>query len=293
MMDRPTEQRNPATVDIDLVDSARALEMIVSEDAVAVAAVRDAIPSLAKLVDGARERLERGGRLHYFGAGASGRLAVLDATELNPTYGYPRDRVVAHFPGGPEALADSSIDQEDAEDAGLRDAAEVTGEDVVVGVTASGLTPYVKGALTAARAQGALTALVTNDPASALGPFADILVALDTGPEAITGSTRMKAGTATKVALNAFSSAVMIGLGRTYSNLMIEMVATNRKLNERAVRILVEASELPEARCREVLDEAGGRVPVALVALLTDRDADAAATTLDDAGSVRLAVRTP
>ncbi|WP_194421291.1 N-acetylmuramic acid 6-phosphate etherase [Microbacterium abyssi] len=290
MIDRPTEQRNPATTDIDLVDSARALEMIVHEDSVAVTAVRSAIPSLAKLVDGARERLAAGGRLHYFGAGASGRLAVLDATELNPTYGYPRDRVIAHFPGGPAALADSSIDEEDAEDAGARDATEVTGDDVVVGITASGLTPYVKGALASARAQGALTALVTNDPASDLGALADILVALDTGPEPITGSTRMKAGTATKVALNAFSSAVMIGLGRTYSNLMIEMVATNRKLRERAIQILVEASEAPEARCREVLDEAAGRVPVALIALLTGGTVDSATKALHETGSVRRAM---
>lgn len=289
-MQRPTEQRNPATVDIDVVNSARALEMIVHEDAVAISAVERAIPALARLVDRARERIALGGRLHYFGAGASGRLAVLDATELNPTYGYPRDRVVAHFPGGLDALVDSSIDLEDAGDAGERDADDVASGDVVVGVTASGMTPYVAGALRAAGARGALTALLTNDPASGLAPLAHILVVLDTGPEAITGSTRMKAGTATKVALNAFSSAVMIGLGRTYSNLMTEMVATNRKLQLRAVQVLQDGSGLSEKRCREALEDADGRVPVALITLLTGVSVEVAAANLAEAGSVRGAV---
>lgn len=289
-MTRPTEGRNPATTDIDLLDSEEALRAIVREDARAVAAVLDAIPALASLVDSARDLLADGGTLHYFGAGASGRLAVLDATELNPTYGFDRHRTIAHFPGGPEAFADSSIDLEDAADSGREDAAGVKAGDVVIGVTASGSTPYVEGALRAGRARGALTALVTNSPASPLGELADILVVLDTGSEAITGSTRMKAGTATKVALNAFSTAVMVGLGRTYSNLMIEMVATNRKLHERAVLILIEATGEPEDLCQRALTAAGGRVPVALVALLAGVDAEEAARALEREGTVRRAV---
>jgi N-acetylmuramic acid 6-phosphate etherase len=287
---RPTERRNPATHDIDIVSTGDALELILDEDAHAVSAVNAALPDIVGLVELARERILDGGTLHYFGAGASGRLALLDATELHPTFGFPRDRMVAHFPGGAAAFVDSSIDREDARDSGAADAAGLRTADLAIGVSASGSTPYVAGALTAARQAGARTALITNTPGAQLSDLADQLVVIDTGPEAVTGSTRMKAGTATKVALNAFSTALMIRLGRTYSNLMIGLAATNDKLAQRAVRILVEATGLPDTRCAGALAEAGGDIAIALVMLRSGENAVGAARALRAHGSVREAL---
>ena len=240
MTRRPTEGRNPATVDIDLMPTADAVDSILAEDAHAVVAARRAVPGLVLAIESTADRLTAGGRLHYFGAGASGRLAVLDATELTPTFGVAPDLVQAHFPGGVEALIDSSRDFEDADALGADHAGAVTAADVAFGVTASGTTPYVAGALKSARAAGALTILLTCNPATAIP--ADVVIAIDSGAEAITGSTRLKAGTATKVTLNAFSSALMIRMGRTYSHFMTGMSVTNDKLRERAVQLLVDAS---------------------------------------------------
>lgn len=287
-MNRPTEHSNPVTVDIDLLPAAKALELIVAEDAAGVAAVQQSIPQLADAVEATRTRLAAGGRLHYFGAGASGRLAVLDATELTPTYGVARGLVTAHFPGGTEALIDSTLDLEDADDAGSDDAEAVGPGDVVFGITASGSTPYVAGALRRAAAAGALTILLTCNPAP--GIRADVLIDLDTGPEAITGSTRLKAGTATKVALNAYSSALMIAMGRTYSHYMTGMSVTNAKLRERAVQLLSDAAGVPVERARAAYDDAGGETPVALTALLTGASIADARSALEAAGSVRGAV---
>lgn len=286
---RPTERRNPRTHDIDTVPSSAALEQILAEDRVAVDAALAAVPALSQLVDEARALLRAGGSLHYFGAGASGRLAVLDATELTPTFGIERNRVVAHFPGGGAALLDSAIDLEDSGDAGEQDAGGLGAGDLAIGITASGSTPYVARALGTARAKGATTALITNAPESPLLTAVDIAVVLDTGAEAITGSTRLKAGTATKVALNAFSTALMVGLGKTYSNLMVGVVASNDKLRDRAVRILAEATGEPEESCRIVLERAGGRLPVALVSMLGGLDVEEAARALAERGTVRAA----
>lgn len=284
-----TESRNPRTVEIDVVDTAEQLEMILREDAVAVEAARAAGPALSRLVDGAVARLREGGRIHYAGAGASGRLAMLDATESTPTFGVDPGLITVHFPGGERALLDSTIDLEDAHQQGRDDMREVGAGDVVVGVTASGGTAYVRGALEAARETGALTALVTSQHTK-LSELADILVVADTGPEALTGSTRLKAGTATKVMLNAFSTAVMIGLGSTYSNLMVGMVASNEKLRERSVALLVDGSGAGEAECRAMLAECDGRVPLALVRLLTGASRVPVEEALRGAGSVRAAL---
>jgi N-acetylmuramic acid 6-phosphate etherase len=266
--------------------------MILREDAAAIAAVRRRGAELALVVHAAVARLRRGGRIHYFGAGASGRLAVLDATEATPTFGVPAGTILAHFPGGEAAIADSSVDLEDSAEEGTRDAAGVSAADLVIGVSASGGTRYVGGALAAARAVGARTALFTCNPAAALASDADTLVAVDTGAEALAGSTRLKAGTATKAMLNAFSTAVMIGMGRTYSNLMIGMTATNDKLRERAVETLAEASGRPPAECRAMLAECAGDLPLALLRLLSGAGAGTASAALRDArGSVREAGR--
>lgn len=264
----PTESRNPRTADIDTLESPDVLRLLLDEDATAVAAARAAATALSRAVDEAHLRLSRGGGVHYFGAGASGRLAVLDATEITPTFGVARGLFTAHFAGGPGALTDSSVDREDAEELGAADAGALAENDLAIGITASGATPYVAGALRAARAAGALTVLITCNPAAPLRDLAGILVVADTGPEALTGSTRLKAGTATKVLLNAFSTALMIKSGRTYSNLMVGLVATNAKLEQRAVNLLVEATGEDAAACAAALAEADGRIPEALVRLL-------------------------
>lgn len=285
-----TEARNRSTYDIDAVPARERLELILAEDAVAVGAAQAVIGELGRLVEASVDRLRGGGRIHYAGAGASGRLAVLDATEATPTFGVDPDLIQAHFPGGQAALVDSTIDFEDAEELGGQDLRDVGAGDVVVGVSASGTTAYVRGALQAATRAGALTALVTSNPQAPLAQDAQILIAADTGPEALTGSTRLKAGTAAKVILNAFSTAVMIGLGRSYSNLMIGLVASNVKLHERSVAILVEATGSSAVQCRTVLAECSGQVPLALTTLLSGASREVAQEALATGGSVRSAL---
>jgi N-acetylmuramic acid 6-phosphate etherase len=295
----PTEQVNPYTWSIDEVPTIRVVEMLNDEDSRVPAAVAATLPRLAALVDEAAARVAAGGRVHYFGAGTSGRLGVLDAAELLPTFGIDDDVVVAHQAGGPSALLRAIEDAEDVEDGA--DAVAVTSADVVIGLTASGRTPYVGGALRAAREAGAVTALVTSNPDAPLAPLAEYVIAVDTGPEAIAGSTRLKAGTAQKMVLNTFSTALMVRLGHTYRNLMVDMRPTNAKLRGRAVELLVQATEAPEAVCAAALD-AFGDLKGALVHLLASNgepgtarpDADriqAVRAALRDAGGrVQLAV---
>jgi N-acetylmuramic acid 6-phosphate etherase len=265
----PTEQRNPRTLAIDAVGTSEILQLVNNEDARVAGAVSVVIPELAKAVDAAVEAIRGGGRVHYFGAGTSGRLAVLDAAELLPTFHVPDGLVVAHHAGGMEALLRAVENVEDSEAGGAADAAAVTGQDLVVGLAASGSTPYVAGALKAARAAGATTVLVTSNPDAPLAPLADVVIAADTGPEVIAGSTRLKAGTAQKMILNAFSTTLMIKLGRTWSNLMVDLVATNKKLRGRMLRILAEATGADDAACEAALAAADGELKPALVHLLT------------------------
>ncbi|MGH3319521.1 MAG: N-acetylmuramic acid 6-phosphate etherase [Streptosporangiaceae bacterium] len=287
----PTERRNPRTLDIDMLPTIEVLRLINAEDAVVPTAVADALPDLAKAVDVAVAALAAGHRVHYFGAGTSGRLGTMDAAELPPTYAIEPGRVVAHHAGGPEALDRALEDVEDDEDEGARAAAGVASGDVVVGLTASGRTPYVAGALRAARAAGAGTALVSANPHAPLASLADVHVGVDTGPEAVAGSTRMKAGTAQKIVLGAFSTAVMVRLGRTYSNLMVSVLGRNSKLRGRAVTILEEATGESAARCEAALTAAQGDTRVALVSLLTGAPtADAAAAVAESGGAVRRAI---
>lgn len=282
-MTSPTEQRNPRTLAIDAVGTSEILQMLNNEDARVAGAVSAVIPELTKAVDAAVEAVRGGGRVHYFGAGTSGRLAVLDAAELLPTFHVPDGLVVAHHAGGMEALLRAVENVEDSEDGGATDAAAVTGQDLVVGLAASGSTPYVAGALKAARAAGATTVLVTSNPDAPLAPLADVVIAADTGPEVIAGSTRLKAGTAQKMILNAFSTTLMIKLGRTWSNLMVDLVATNAKLRGRMLRILAEATGADEAACEAALAEADGELKPALVHLLTGSPVAEARAALDAA----------
>ncbi|GAA1513253.1 N-acetylmuramic acid 6-phosphate etherase [Dactylosporangium maewongense] len=283
----PTEERNARSHQIDQLPTLQILELINAEDATVAAAVAAVLPDLAEAVDDCVDALRSGHRLHYFGAGTSGRMAVLDATELRPTYGVEPGHVVAHLAGGTRALTDAVEAAEDDAETGFSTAGGVlTAGDVALGVTASGGTPFVGGALRAARDRGARTVLLSANPNAALAEYADIHLAVDTGPEVVTGSTRMKAGTAQKLVLNALSTAVMVRLGRTYSNLMTDMVASNAKLRVRQVRMLVQATGLPADACQAALTAAGDEAKVALVTLLARVDVDSARRALRAAGGV-------
>ncbi len=280
-VDSPTEQRNPRTTDIDLMSTIGILGAINAEDRRVPDAVAAVLPQVARAVDFAVEALRSGHRVHYFGAGTSGRLATLDAAELVPTFNVPSDWFIAHHAGGERALRQAVEDAEDNAKAGAAEVAEaVAPGDFVLGLTASGRTPFVLGALAAASRLGARTALVSGNPAAVTPPGVDVLIAVDTGPEAIAGSTRMKAGTAQKIILTAFSTATMIKLGRTYSNLMVSMRATNAKLRGRTIRILREATGMSMADCSDALTEAEGDLKVALVHLLSGEDVTNAAKAL-------------
>ena len=262
------------------------------EDATVAKAVLQILPELAAVVDLAVERIRAGGSVHYFGAGTSGRLAVIDAAELMPTFNAPDGLFVAHHAGGAAALLKAVENVEDNADLGVRDASAIRPLDVVVGITASGRTPYVRGALSVASSKGALAVLITSNPRAELAGPGVHLLAVDTGPEAIMGSTRLKAGTAQKLVLNGFSTAVMVRLGHTWSNLMVDMVATNAKLRGRVVRILREASGADEISARQALELASGELKPALVSLLAGVEPDLARGALErHQGSVAEALR--
>jgi N-acetylmuramic acid 6-phosphate etherase len=282
----PTELRNPDTADLDRLSTTEMLRLINNEDARVPGAVAAALNEVAIAVDSAVLALRGGHRVHYFGAGSSGRLGVLDAAELPPTFNTPNDWFCPHLAGGPEAMWKAIEAVEDDRSAGAAEATEcVHAGDVVIGLAASGRTPYVVGALEAARAAGATTVLVAADPDAEAGHGVDVFVGMDTGPEVVTGSTRMKAATAQKLVLSAFSTAVMVRMGRVYSNFMVSMVATNAKLRGRMLSILMEATDQSEPDCRQALIDAGGDLKAALVALLTGTgvaDARAALARADD-----------
>ncbi|MET9231462.1 N-acetylmuramic acid 6-phosphate etherase [Lentzea sp. NPDC003310] len=287
-VESPTEQRNPRTADIDRVPTIDVLRMINDEDRTVPAAVAEALPDLARAVDLGVAAIMSGGRVHYVGAGTSGRLATLDAAELVPTFNAPPDWFVAHHAGGAEALVRAVEEVEDHSGA-AQIRRHATAKDLVVGIAASGRTPFVIGALQEAQALGAHTVLVSNNASVPFTP--DVLVVLDTGPEAIAGSTRMKAGSAQKLVLTSFSTAVMVKLGRTYSNLMVSMRATNAKLRGRTIRILHEATGQPENACEQALADASGDLKVALVHLLSGEPTERAAAALEDTkGHVRNAL---
>lgn len=288
----PTEERHPGTHALDAMSTLELLQTLNDEDARVAPAVLQVLPQLAVAVDLAVERIRAGGTVHYFGAGTSGRLAVIDAAELMPTFNAPDGLFVAHHAGGAEALLKAVENAEDDAELGAQEASVVGPQDVVVGVTASGRTPYVAGALVAARATGALTVLITANPQAELAGQVEHLLAVDTGPEVITGSTRLKAGTAQKLVLNSFSTAVMVRLGRTWSNLMVDMVATNAKLRGRVIRILREASGVDEVAARKALELASGELKPALLSLLAGVDPDTARGALElHQGSVAEALR--
>lgn len=287
----PTERRHPGSTGLDDLGSLEVLRLLTAESSVAVDAVTAVLPQVADLVDLCADRMRRGGAVHYYGAGTSGRLGVLDASELRPTFNLEPGRVVGHIAGGRTALVDAVENAEDSVDDGRAAGAALGPDDVAIGLAASGSTPYVGGVLEAARSHGAYTVLVSNNPSAALAGVPDLHLALDTGPEIVTGSTRLKAGTAQKLLLNGFSTALMIALGRTWSNLMVSVVATNAKLRERTVRILQEAVGVDDVAARDLLTRTDGDLKAAIVVELAGVEPTCAMALLDEHdGSVRGAV---
>ena len=273
-----TETPSAAHADLDRYDTATLVSVLVDDQALAAQAVQKALPQLVRAVDACAERLARGGRLIYAGAGTSGRLGVLDAVELNPTFSWPRHRAPALLAGGEGAMF---LAVEGAEDDGAQGAQDLhrlgpVPDDVVFAIAASGTTPFALGVISAARSLGCLTIGMSNNPDAPLVTSAEIGIVLDTGPEVISGSTRLKAGTAQKVALNSFSSAVMVKLHKVYGNLMVDLRATNIKLVHRAVRLTMQASGVGQMQAEAALRECGFQVKVAVVMLRLGLDAQTA-----------------
>jgi len=285
-VEAPTEGRHPRSSDLDLLSTRELLLLINEEDRTVAPAVAEALPAIEAAVDLAVTALRGGGSVHYFGAGTSGRMAAMDAAELPPTFGLTPDRFVAHHAGGAAALDTAVEDVEDDEGSGADAARVLTAGDLAVGLTASGRTPYVAGALAKAREIGAPTVLVSSHPAAEAAVHADVHICVDTGPEVLAGSTRMKAGTAQKLVLNSFSTAVMVRLGHTYAGLMTGVVAKNAKLHGRMVAILAEASGRDLETCAQVLHDSGRDLRVAMVQLVGDVDADTARAALEATGGV-------
>ena len=294
---RLTERRNPRTQSIDVASPREIVALLNAEDAAVPGAVAAQAGELARVIELAEAAFRGGGRLLYVGAGTSGRLGVLDAAECPPTFGTPPGMVVGIIAGGAPALVRSVEGAEDDVNAGLTvmDERQVTASDLVVGIAASGTTPYVRAALSRAQTLGARTALVTcAEPPALLQETCDVCVVLRVGPEVVTGSTRMKAGTATKLALNTITTGAMIRLGKVYGNLMVDVMATSDKLRDRGERIVMECAGGDRTRARAAIDAAGGSVKVAIVMVRLNLSRDAAVRTLESAGgSMRRAIGDP
>jgi N-acetylmuramic acid 6-phosphate etherase len=279
-----TEGSNPRTVEIDRLDTLGVLQRLNEEDQLVAPAVRAALLEMARAVEMALERWQRGGRVVLFGAGTSGRLAALDAAELGPTFGVPAERYLARLAGGDDAFFHAREGAEDDRDAGVAAADDLVSADVAFGIAASGRTPWVIGALDQARQHGAATIGLACVPRPMLAAFVDVAIVVDTGPEPISGSTRMKAGTAQKLVLNSFSSTLMIRLGKVYSNLMVDMQATNAKLRRRAARLVQLAAGGDAAAAEQSLVDANGEVKTAIAALHLGITPEEARRRLEDVG---------
>lgn len=286
---RLTERRNPRTAEIDLASPLEIVDLINAEDQSVPGAVASQREPIARAIACAEHTFRSGGRLFYVGAGTSGRLGVLDASECPPTYGTDPEMVQGIIAGGPAALTRSQEGAEDRLESANEDLAAhgVRAGDFVVGIAASGTTPYVRRALAYARSVGASTALVacSPPPQDALD-VSDIVILPITGPEVVTGSTRMKAGTATKLVLNMITTGAMIRLGKTFGNLMVDLRATNAKLEDRSERILMEVCAVSRAGARELLDAGGGIVKTAIVMHFLGVSRDEAERRLDESGGV-------
>jgi N-acetylmuramic acid 6-phosphate etherase len=283
-----TELRAEEHADLDLQSTRDLVELLNDEDAKVPGAVRSVAGPLAVAIDAIVQRLEDGGRLVYVGAGSSGRLGLVDAAECGPTFGVPPGQVIAVVAGGSEALAVAQEAAEDDELAGEADLAaiRVGAADAVVAISASGRTPYVLGAARAAGSAGALSVAVVCAPDSELGRLVDHEIVAVVGPELIAGSTRLKAGTAQKLVLNTISTVTMIRLGKTFGNLMVDVVAGNAKLRARARRAVALATRSSDEEVEAALEAAGGETKVAIVSLLSGVDADEARARLKASGGI-------
>jgi N-acetylmuramic acid 6-phosphate etherase len=276
-----TERKNPRTLDIDIASTHEILEMINDEDMLVAQAVRKELDHIAEAVDMISSAFRNGGRLFYFGAGTSGRLGVVDASECPPTFGSDPSMVQGVIAGGREAMFKAQEGAEDKPEKGANDVNKlgITSKDIICGIAASGRTPYVKGALDEARRKEVKTIMISTssvDKLKGLGIIADIYICPDVGPEVIAGSTRMKSGTAQKFVLNMLTTASMIRLGKTYGNVMIDLQLTNNKLKERAKRIIMETTGVNYDEAVKYLNLAQGHVKTALVMILTGTTSDEA-----------------
>ena len=288
-----TEAINEQYRDLDTWDTARVVQALADDQLGAVEAVRRATGQIAQAADLATERLRRGGRLIYAGAGTSGRLGFLDSAELPPTFSWPPERALVCIAGGPQAVWRAVEGAEDDLEAGRGGflAHHPTANDVVIALAASGTTPYPQGVLLAAGDIGALRIGIANNADTPILELAEVAIALETGPEVISGSTRLKAGTAQKIALNTLSSAVMVRLGKVYGNLMVDMQATNTKLVGRAIRLTRTATGVAEEEARAALEACGWKVKTAIVMLKKNLGAGEAQALLDSVdGKVRKAL---
>jgi len=275
-----TEAVDPAGRDLDRLETAELVARLGATGATAAAAVARAGPAIAAAVEGIAARLRAGGRLHYVGAGTSGRLATLDAAECPPTFGTDPGLVVAHMAGGPPALVAAVEGAEDDEVAGERVGASVDPRDAVVGLSASGGAPFVRAALRTARARGALTIGVASDASAPLLRDAELAIAVETGSEPLAGSTRLTAGTAQKLVLGTLSTAVMVRLGRVFENRMVDVAATNAKLRARAIGMIAELGRVDADVAAELLAAADGHAKLAIAMARLELEASAAAAVL-------------
>lgn len=285
-----TETVNSKSLNIDILPTLEKLQIINEEDHKVAKAIAEELPKIAQAVDAITLAMRQGGRLIYMGAGSSGRLGVLDAVECSPTYGVDYNTVIGLIAGGPDALIHASEGVEDQESAGYvaLTAINLSSKDIVCGIAASGRTPYVIGGLKYAHSIGCQTISVACNQHSVISHYADISIEVTPGPEVISGSTRMKAGTAQKLILNMLSTTAMINLGKVYKNLMVDVKTSNEKLRARAKKIIMEATEVDYATAEYMLELANNQVKTAIVMIINNCDAEAAQVLLSQsAGSIR------
>lgn len=280
-----TEQRNPASMNLDQLPTLEALRIFNEEDRKVPEVISGLLPEIAQAIDSVVDSFEQGGRLIYIGAGTSGRLGVLDASEAPPTFGVSPDMVVGVIAGGEEAIRNPI---EGAEDDGLQgqrdlETINLSSKDTVIGIAASGRTPYVIGALEYAQSIGAHTVAIANNQDSKIGKVADIAIEAEVGPEILTGSTRLKSGTAQKLIINMISTMAMVRIGKVYQNLMVDVQTSNEKLRHRAVTIVMDATGVSEALAVAKLKESDGDVKKAIVMILLNQDLEFATKSLSDA----------
>jgi N-acetylmuramic acid 6-phosphate etherase len=288
-----TESVDPRFTEIDRMSVAELAATMNAADATVAASVAAELPSIVPAIEAASERMQRGGRLVYVGAGTSGRMGVLDASECPPTFGTPPELVFGIIAGGPSAIVNPIEGAEDDAEAGRAaiDAADIQPKDTVIGIASSGRTPYVVAAVARARELGALTVGLSCNHGTPLSAAAEMPIEVGVGPEVLTGSTRLKAGTAQKLVLNMFSTIVMVQQGKTYGSLMVDLKPTNRKLRERAVGMVSSIAGVPRDEAAEVLEQAGFDVKTATVMLRLSVDREAASARLAEAdGRLRVAL---